>query len=160
MISAIQKAFLGGAGRRAFGSMPVSGGVFRAGSLVRRLGRFGFDQDRRPPSKPPQSAASRFSLLPHVVNIRKGREWFGISYFPGSYGEIAGLLTTLWRDRGGLIVAVWLAVFTIALGIALFQGAFRRNPMLLYLGTSMAVAVAAYLLFIHSLGLRPRPWCF
>jgi hypothetical protein len=105
-------------------------------------------------------AAAALSLLPHAVNIKKGRDWFGISHFASSFAQIGQLLATVWHGPGGWVAGVWLALVLAAVAIGLFGGIFRRKPMLLFVGTGMVAAMAAYLVFVRFLGLRPRPWYF
>jgi hypothetical protein len=105
-------------------------------------------------------AAAALSLLPHLVNIKKGRDWFGISHFDVGFVQIGQLLTTALNGPGGWMVVAWLVLLLLAVAVALFAGVARRAPMPIYLGTVMVAAAVAYVLFIRSLGLQPRSWYF
>ncbi len=105
-------------------------------------------------------AAAALSLVPHAVNIIKGRDWFVISHIDVSLGRLGELLTTAWRGPAGWMAGIWLALAPAAAAAGLWSGILRRKAMPIYVGTAMAVAAVAYVLFARSLGLRPRPWYF
>ena len=105
-------------------------------------------------------AAAAVSLLPHVVNIKKGRDWFVISQVKVPIDAFWQLFAGALNDRAGWMAAAWLALAVAAACGALFCGFMRRAPMLTYIAVEMIVAAVAYGAFLQFVGLTPRSWYF
>ncbi len=103
---------------------------------------------------------SALSLLPHVPNIIKGRDWQGIGFHQVHPAEVGRALVEAVNASGPWLVWFWAALAVLALATALILAVRSRAWQMLYFGAALLAAVLFYGLFLENVGLQQRSWYF
>jgi len=100
------------------------------------------------------------SLLPHLPNIIKGRDWQGIGFHQVRPAEILAALVQALNSSGPWLVWFWAALALPALATALIAAVRSRSWQMLYFGAALLAAMLFYGLFLEKVGLQQRSWYF
>jgi hypothetical protein len=100
------------------------------------------------------------SLLPHLPNIIKGRDWQGIGFHRAHPAEILTALLQALNSSGPWMVWCWAALALLALAAALLFAIRSRDWRMFYFGAALLAAVFFYGLFLEKVGLQQRSWYF
>jgi hypothetical protein len=106
------------------------------------------------------SLLAALSLLPHVGNVLKGRDWGEITASVVHLADVGTAFFIGLEASAPWITPVWLALGLAALVVATLDGVKNRRWNMLYTATAMVVAAVLYFAFIWRLGMRPRSWYF
>ena len=100
------------------------------------------------------------SLLPHLPNIIKGRDWQGIGFHQVHTAEILTALVQALNSSGPWLVWFWAALVLLALATAFLFAIRSRAWQMFYFGSALLAAVLFYGLFLEHVGLQQRSWYF
>lgn len=105
-------------------------------------------------------AVAALSLLPHLGNMIKGRDWLAIASRPVQLQELGSTLVSALNASGAWAVWFWAGLAAVAVGATLLFGICSKAWKMIYFTTALVAAVLFHLFFLLRLGLQPRSWYF
>ncbi len=103
---------------------------------------------------------SALSLLPHLPNVMKGQDWFGISKVPVDFSRIWKSLVEAMSNGGALMPWIWIALFVAVLGLTFFGKRKSRAWNQIYCAAVLLSGVLLFFGFLRGLGVQTPRWYF
>jgi hypothetical protein len=103
---------------------------------------------------------SALSLLPHLGNIIKGRDWQGIGWHQVRPEEIRNALVAALNASGPWLVWFWAGLALAAVVTAVVLAIRARAWQMVYFATALLAGGLFYGLFLEKIALQPRSWYF
>jgi hypothetical protein len=103
---------------------------------------------------------SALSLLPHLGNIMKAREWGRIAWHPVRPEEIGKALVAALNASGAWLVWCWAGLALLAVAAAVILAIRRRAWRMVYFAAALTFGALSYGLFLKGIALQQRSWYY
>jgi hypothetical protein len=105
-------------------------------------------------------AVSALSLLPHLGNIMKGRDWLGVAWHPVGWEELGKMPAIALRASGSWMVWFWPGLALLALGTAFILAIRSRTWRMGFFAIVLLGSTLLYGVFLDRIAIQLRSWYF